>query len=254
MTGWDAVLLVGAGVAGGLTGSIAGLASLFTYPALLLTGLTPVAANISNTVALLFGGFGSAASSRPELTGQARPLRIWGLLAAVGGMSGAALLLLTPADNFARIVPFLVGLAALTILIPRRRRPAAGGVPAMLSGRVRPVVAIGVFAVAVYGGYFGAAAGVLMLALLLFAGGDTLPRANAAKNILMLTANGVAAVGFVIFADVPWSHVLPLAAGAVVGSWLGPKVVRRAPATVLRAIIGIAGLGLAIRLGIQAYG
>ena len=241
-------------MAGGLTGSIAGLASLFTYPALLLTGLPPVAANVANTVALLFGGFGAAASSRPELASQARPLRVWGVLAALGGMSGAALLLLTPAENFARIVPFLVGLASLTILIPRRRRAGPGVVPAMASGRVNPAVAIGVFAVAVYGGYFGAAAGVLMLALLLFAGGDTLPRANAAKNILMLTANGIAAVGFIVFADVRWASVVPLALGAVIGSWLGPKVVRRAPATALRMLIGLAGMALAVRLGIQAYG
>jgi uncharacterized membrane protein YfcA len=262
VTGGDFVLLVVAGVGGGLTGSIAGLASLCTYPALLAVGLPPVTANMANTVALLFGGISATVSSRPELVGQGPRLRRWCALGLLGGVVGAVLLLLTPAQDFERLVPFLIALASLTILIPRRRpaggprSPAGAAGPAVpaRSRRTTTLVAAGAFLIALYGGYFGAAAGVLMLAMLLFADGDTLPRSNAAKNAILLCANGIAAVWFTIAGDVQWSAVLPLALGAVTGSWIGPKVVRRVPATPLRAIIGVLGMFLAVRLGIEAFG
>ncbi|MBM9466150.1 sulfite exporter TauE/SafE family protein [Nakamurella leprariae] len=253
MSGWDFVLLVVAGVGGGLTGSIAGLASLCTYPALLAVGLPPVTANMANTVALLFGGISATASSRPELAGQGPRLRRWCALGLLGGVVGAVLLLLTPAQGFERLVPFLIASASLTILIPRRR-PVGDEALAARPRRTTVLVSVGVFAVAVYGGYFGAAAGVLMLAMLLFIDGDTLPRANAAKNAILLCANGIAAVWFMVAGDVQWSAVLPLAIGAMTGSWIGPKVVRRVPAKPLRAVIGVLGMLLAVRLGVQAFG
>jgi uncharacterized membrane protein YfcA len=241
-----------------LTGSIAGLASLCTYPALLAVGLPPVTANMANTVALLFGGISATVSSRPELRGQGPRLRRWCALGLLGGVIGAVLLLVTPAQGFERLVPFLIALASLTILIPRRR-PAGDLGPGGLavvprSRRTTVLVSAGAFLVAVYGGYFGAAAGVLMLAMLLFIDGDTLPRANAAKNAILLCANGIAALWFMVAGDVQWSAVLPLAVGAVIGAWIGPKVVRRVPATPLRAVIGVLGLFLAVRLGIEAFG
>ena len=124
-------LLVAAGIAGGLTGSIAGLASLATYPALLAVGLTPVSANVTNTVALIFTGVGSVLGSRQELVGQAPRIKTLAPIAALGAVIGAALLLSTPAGGFEKIVPWLLGLASLTILIPRRPAPDAGAeVPA----------------------------------------------------------------------------------------------------------------------------
>ena len=114
-------------------------------------------------------------------------------------------------------------------------------------------LSVGVFLVAVYGGYFGAAAGVLLLALLLIASGETLARSNAMKNLLLGLANAVAAVAFVAFGPVRWSAVVPLAVGFLVGGRLGPIVVRKAPAGPLRVLIAAAGLGLAIHLGLDAY-
>ena len=248
------VFLIAAGVAGGLTGSIAGLASLATYPALLAVGLEPVSANVTNTVALVFTGVGSFLGSRPELVGQGQRIKALAPVAAVGGLIGAALLLSTPAEGFEKLVPLLIGLASLTILIPRKP-PAESGDKPVLRGRAQIVLeGAALLLIAIYGGYFGAAAGVLLLALLLRITHASLARANATKNVLLFVANSVAAVMFAFLAPVDWAAVVPLGIGCLIGSRLGPIVVRRAPATPLRVLIGIAGMALAIRLGIQAYG
>ncbi len=243
--------LVVAGVAGGLTGSIAGLASLATYSGLLAVGVPAFAANVTNTVALTFATVGSVLGSRPELRGQGPLIRSLIPVALLGGTIGAALLLSTPADGFEKVVPFLLGAAALTILIPRRR--GADSAPTVPSRRMRIGQAVALGAIAVYGGYFGAAAGVLLLALLLHTTRLDLPRANAAKNVLMGAANVVAAAGFVVVAPVYWPAVLPLGFGCLVGARLGPMVVRRSPARLLRWLIGAAGLALAVHLGIRAF-
>ena len=248
--------LVAAGIAGGLSGSIAGLASLATYPALLAIGLPPVTANVTNTVALVFTAVGSVLGSRPELKGQAPRLKKLAPVAMLGGAVGAALLLSTPAEGFEKLVPLLLGFASLTILVPRRRNavtaddavPDAGLGAAQLVGQGGAI-----FLIAVYGGYFGAAAGVLLLALLLRTMHTTLPRANAAKNVILGIANSVAALAFVFLAPVQWSAVIPLGIGCLIGSRIGPSVVRWAPALTLRLLIGAAGLALAIKLGNQAY-
>ncbi len=253
MSSLEFVLLVGAGVVGGLTGSIAGLASLITYPALLAVGLPPVAANVTNTVALVFSGVGSVLGSRPELRGQGPRLRALAPLAAIGGVLGAGLLLSTPPGGFQKVVPFLLGLSSLTILIPRRPPPRDPSAPVPPGRRERILEAAAILLIAVYGGYFGAAAGVLLLALLLRTTHATLARANATKNVLLGVANTIAAVLFIVLAPVSWAAALPLGLGCLIGSRLGPIVVRRAPATLLRYFIGAAGLALAIRLGVQAY-
>jgi len=245
--------LVAAGIVGGLTGSIAGLASLATYPALLAVGLPPVTANVTNTVALVFTGVGSVLGSRPELKGQGPRLKALAPVAVVGGASALALLLSTPAGGFEKLVPVLLGVASLTILLPRRRTVASGDEPPRSR---RQLLAQGgaIFLIAIYAGYFGAAAGVLMLALLLRTMRSTLPRANAAKNVILGIANAVAALAFVFLAPVQWSAAIPLGIGCLIGSRIGPSVVRWAPAVLLRVLIGAAGLALALRLGIQAYG
>jgi uncharacterized membrane protein YfcA len=249
----DAVLLAMAGVGGGLTGSIAGLASVVTYPALLLVGLPPVTANVTNTVALVFNGIGSVRGSRPELAGQGAWLRRIVPVAAVGGAAGAALLLSTPAEGFEKVVPILLGLAALAITLPPRRNRQA-----RVASHQRHTVTVlleagAIFLISIYGGYFGAAAGVLLLALLLGAGHATLAHANAGKNVILGAANAVAAVAFAFLAPVQWLAVIPLGIGCLLGSRCGPIVVRHAPATPLRILIGTAGLALAIKLGIGAY-
>ncbi len=235
---------------GGLTGSIAGLASVATYPALLAVGLPPVAANVTNTVALVFNGVGSMWGSRPELAGQGRWLRRVAPVAALGGVLGAVLLLSTPPGSFEKLVPILLVGASLAIVTPGR--PNAAGARHTRRALVLAEVAA-IFLIAIYGGYFGAAAGVLLLALMLRTGASSLAHANAAKNVLLGVANGVAAVVFAIWAPVSWLAVLPLGAGCLLGSRLGPVVVRHAPATPLRLLIGVAGLVLAVKLGVDAY-
>ena len=250
MSGPELLLLVGAGLCGGLAGSISGLASLFSYPALLAVGLGPIAANVTNTVALVGVGAGSVLGSRPELEGQAVRVRELGVAAVLGGIAGAGLLLLTPSDTFERIAPWLIAAASLTILL----RPRVGA--AREEGERRAAgrgLLGGVFVTGIYAGYFGAAAGVMLLALMLAATRETLARSNALKNIVLAMMNVVAAVAFALLGPVDWLAVAPLALGLFAGGRLGPIVVRHSNPTILRTVIGVLGLGLAVKLGIDAY-
>ena len=244
----DFLLLVAAGVGAGLTGSIAGLASLISYPALLAAGLPPLVANVTNSVALTGNALGTTVGSRRELAGQWPRVRVLMLLCAAGGSLGAALLLLTDPAVFEAVVPWLVALgSALLLLRDRLRRwsearRARSAPPPAWRGHL--VVA----AVGVYGGYFGAAAGVIMLAVLALRTTEPLAITNAVKNVATSTANTVAAVAYVAFAPVAWSAVVPLAIGTLVGGWVGPQMVRVLPEKPLRWAIAVAGFGLALRL------
>jgi uncharacterized membrane protein YfcA len=240
-------LLPLAGIGAGLVGSVAGLASLISYPMLLAMGLPPVTANVTNSVSLVFASAGSVAGSRPELAGQGPRLRRLALAAVAGGVAGSSLLLLAPAATFEVVVPWLIAGASLAILLPRR--PA----DAPRHPRHRWLLAGGVALVGVYGGYFGAAAGIVLLALLLALTPDTFAQGSAAKNVLLGAANAVAACAFALFGPVHWSAVLPLGAGLFVGGRLGPIVVRRSPPAAMRGIVAVLGLGLALRLGWLAY-
>ena len=248
MHGWDALWLFFAGVAGGLTGSVAGLASIVSYPALLAVGLPAVTANVSNTVALVFSSIGSVWGSRPELVGQRALARQLGVVAVIGGALGGTLLLLTPSDQFARVVPWLIGGASLAVLLPRPLRQGSE-----VTRRPGWKLSLTVLLVAVYGGYFGAAAGVLLLAALMLMTGEVLARSNAMKNLILGLANAVAAVAFTVFGPVHWLAVLPLAAGFLIGGRTGPVIVRHAPTGPLRLIIALGGIGLAVHLGMDAY-
>lgn len=251
MSGLELLLLVCAGVAAGLAGSIAGLASLISYPALLAVGLGPVAANVTNTVALVFSSLGSTLGSRTELQGQAVRVRELAVAAVLGGAAGATLLLLTPSGTFERIAPWLIGVASLTILVrPPVREPEQRTGAHDTAG---PGLIAGVFLIGIYGGYFGAAAGVMLLAVLLVVTDETLARSNALKNVVLGIANAVASLGFIVFGDVHWDALAPLAVGLFAGAGLGPVVVRHSNAGVLRALIGVAGLALAVKLGVDAY-
>ncbi|MDH6220345.1 sulfite exporter TauE/SafE family protein [Streptomyces pseudovenezuelae] len=253
MDAGSVLLLALAGVASGLAGSIAGLASLFSYPALLAVGLPPVAANVTNTVALFSNTLGTAAGSREELRGQGRRLLRLSLLAATGGAVGAALLLGTPSSAFEQVVPWLIALGSVLILVREplrrlaaRRDPDAGGV------RSRLPLVCAVLLVGLYGGYFGAAAGVLMLAVLSLSANEPLPVTNAVKNIATGAANVTAAVAYAFLAPVDWTAAFALGLGCLVGSRVGPVVVRRLPEKPLRIAIALAGLGLAVSLWLRA--
>ena len=256
MTALEFGLLVLAGVGAGLVGSIAGLASLISYPALLAVGVPPVTANVTNTVALVLNSVGSVSASRPELTGQRRRVPRLAVAAVLGGATGMALLLLTPSGAFERIVPWLIAGASAAILFQRPPRELAseGALQHAQHPRDPWWVVAGTFAIAIYGGYFGAAAGVLMLAMYLLGTGEGLPRGNALKNLMLGLANTVAAIGYIVLTSIAWFAAIPLAIGFFIGGRLGPRVVRRAPQAALRRIIAVAGVVLAVKLGIDAYG
>ena len=244
-------MLLAAGTAGGIFSTVVAIASLVTYPVLLALGVPPLAANMTNTVALVFTGAGSVAASRPELAGQGRRVLRLGIFTALGGAAGAAVLLLTPASTFTVVVPVLIGGASLVLLIQPRISLLTP--PAVMDTRRRLALGAALFAVAMYIGYFGAAAGVLLLVVLTAAISEPLVRVNAIKNAVNGMANGTAAVCFALFGDVRWSLVLPLAAGFLIGGWIGPKIARRVPAGALRVLVSLCGLGLAVKLGTSAY-
>jgi uncharacterized membrane protein YfcA len=249
MTVYQPFVLLATGVLGGLASTVASIASVVSYPALLALGLPPLSANVTNTVSLVLTGAGSVLGSRPELAGQrARALRL-AAVTAFGGAAGAAVLLLAPAATFGIVVPVLIGGASLLLLAqPKIRalspRPGAERSPRRLAG---------VFGAAVYIGYFGAAGGILMIAALCTLISESLIRINALKNAILGAANGVAAIIFTTFAPVHWLFVPPLAAGFLIGGFAGPRVVRRLPVQALRVVIALCGLALAVRLGVAAY-
>ena len=243
--------LLAAGTAGGIFSTVVAIASLISYPVLLALGVPPLAANMTNTVSLVLTGAGSVAGSRPELAGQARRVLRLGAITALGGISGAAVLLTTPASTFAVVVPVLIAGASLVLLIqPRISRLA----PAPDAGRRRRLASgAALFVVAIYVGYFGAAAGVMLLVVLTAIIDEPLIRVNAIKNAVSGLANAMAALCFALFGDVRWKLVIPLAAGFLIGGWIGPKIPRRVPAGVFRVLVSLCGLGLAVKLGISAY-
>jgi uncharacterized membrane protein YfcA len=250
VTETDMLILVAAGVGAGLTGSIAGLASLVSYPALLAVGLPPIAANVTNTTAMMATTAGAAAGSRLELRGQGRRLLVLSGQLAAGGLVGAALLLSTPAQAFEAVVPWLVALGSALLLARERLRTWAV--------RTRPTVAarrigaswwpLALILVGAYGGYFGAGAGIILLATLAVRDSEPLAVTNAVKNIGTGVANGAATLVYLFVAPVDVAAAAALGAGALVGAWIGPRIVRALPERPLRYAIALAGLGLALWL------
>ncbi|NRQ36229.1 sulfite exporter TauE/SafE family protein [Nonomuraea sp. NN258] len=236
--------LLGVGVAAGVVSTVVSLASIISYPALLAFGLPPLTANVTNTVALVFTGLGAAAGSRPELAGQAGRVARLGWVTALGGATGAALLLVTPSRTFELIAPWLIAMASLLLARPPRGR--AHGEHGVL-GRIL------LFTVAIYVGYFGAAGGILMFAVLTSMFDQSAARLNAMKNVLSGLANLVAAAGFALFGPVDWAATAPLAAGFLIGGWLGPKIARRVPGDGLRYLAAACGLAVAVKLGLDSY-
>lgn len=242
------IAVVAAGMAAGGVNAVIGSGSLITFPTLLAVGLPPVVANVSNNIGLVPGSASSIYGYRRELVGQGRRARTLAVVSALGGLTGSTLLLTLPSDVFDAVVPVLVLVACglmvaqprLTVWVSGRRPDDARDVG------VAPV-AIG-FGAGIYGGYFGAAQGVILLSMLAVFVPDDLRRSNALKNVLAGTVNTVAAVVFIVFADVDWRAVALVAVGAVAGGSLGARVGRRIPPTVLRVAVVVLGIGVAVRL------
>ena len=240
----ELAFLIAAGFLSGVVGYVTGIASLVSYPALLIAGLPPLTANMTNTVALIPVGVGSTAQARNSLTFDRR-LGLWCVAAAVGGVLGSVLLLLTPAGAFEAIVPYLVATAALAVLGQPLIRRIAGH-------RDAPRVFVaGLVVIGVYGGYFGAGAGIIFTALALILTAQPLGQATLIKSVLLCASNAVAALGFAIFGDVDWSSAAAMGLGCLAGGWIGPPVVNRLPVAVLRVAIALAGFGLAAWLGLR---
>jgi uncharacterized membrane protein YfcA len=231
------LLLVVAGVAAGGMNAIAGGGSLITFPSLIATGLPTVTANVTNSVSVFPGYVSSVVGSRADLQGQGRRVRAILPTSLVGSAAGCALLLLTPARAFELVVPFLVLGAAATLAFQERLRGLVGHPRQMSSRRAAVTLQAVVFVGAVYGGYFGAALGVMYVAALALILDEPLKRINALKNVLSAAVGLVTVVVFAIFADVQWSAVLILAPATVLGGYVGARLARRLPARVLRYVI-----------------
>ena len=235
------VLLVLAGVGSGLTGYGAGLASLVSYPALLAAGLPPLAANATNTAALTGIALGGVGSARQELSGMRARIVRFGVAGVVGGAVGAVLLVVLPESTFASVVPWLVAGGSVVLLLRPWLQRLHGG---RFSER-DPLVVLTVGLLAVYGGYFGAAAGTLVVAVLALVLTEPLARVTALRAVVLGLANLVATVVFVSRGLVVWSATVPLAVGMVVGGALAPRLLRRLPEGAVRVVVAVAGLGLA---------
>ncbi len=248
----DAALVVAAGLAAGAINTIVGSGSLITFPTLLFLGYAPLVANVSNTLGLVPGVLSGVVGYRRELAGQ-RPRAIPLLIAGgLGGLTGAVVLLVLPESAFNRIVPILILLAcALMAVQPRltawiaERRARGDATPAHDGG---PLLLAGVYATGIYGGYFGAGQGIILIALLAILIADDLQRLNGLKNAIAVTINAVAAVLFIALAPVAWEAVLLIAIGSIVGGQIGATVGRRMSPIVLRTTVIAIGLIVAIRL------
>jgi uncharacterized protein len=243
----EAIAILAAGLAAGTINTIVGSGSLITFPTLLAFGYAPVLANVSNTVGLVPGSLSGAIGYRRELAGQRGRMIRLGLAAAVGGLTGALLLLVLPPTTFQRIVPILILGSVVLIAIQPRLSRAMGDRRVAGAEHTVPLV-ITLYLTGIYGGYFGAGQGVIMMALLGVFLPDDLQRLNGLKNFLAVLINGVAAVLFILLSPIAWPAAILLAIGAIVGGQVGAIVGRRLPATVLRVAIIVVGTVVGVRL------
>jgi uncharacterized protein len=251
MTLPHALGIFGAGIAAGTINTVVGSGTLFTFPVLLAFGYAPVTANVSNTVGLVPGSVAGAIGYRRELEGQASRGLPLAIASVLGGIAGAVLLLSLPASAFKRIVPAFIAIAlVLIVLQPRLSRAlAARRTRPRGHDRAGPVGTVATFGSGVYGGYFGAAQGILLLAILgLSLEGEDLQRINALKVVLAGLVNLVAGVVFIFAAHVAWLPALLIAIGSIIGGVLGARYGRRLPPAVLRAVIVVVGISAIVRL------
>jgi uncharacterized protein len=253
VTWLDLLALLGAGGLAGLINTVVGSGTLITFPTLLALGVPPVIANVSNTVGLAPGSVSGAWATRRELGGQRRRLIWLGSASLLGGIVGAILLLSLPSKAFDAIVPVLIGLGCVLVIlqpfISKRlamRRARLGLDADHVYGPVLLWLAVAV--TGVYGGYFGAAQGVLLIAILGIGFAESLARINAIKNVLATIINGIAAVVFVIVSEVNWPAAIAIAVGSVLGAQVGGRVGRKLPPTVYRVIIVAVGITAIVSL------
>jgi uncharacterized membrane protein YfcA len=258
--------IFGAGIAAGMINVVVGSGTLITFPTLLAFNFPPVLANVSNNVGLIPGSLTGAWGYRAELTGQRdRALKL-GSASLGGGIVGAILLLVLPAGAFEAIVPVLIGIALVMVILQpqlskwvarRQRASVQAGAAALDASSSENLQRTGsggwvlwflVFCTGIYGGYFGAAQGVLLLGLLGVVLGDTMQRVNAVKNILAALVNGVAAIVFIIVSHVDWTVAGIIAVGSVLGGLIGARVGRKLSPWGLRIVIICVGIAALVKL------
>ena len=251
MTLPHALGIFGAGIVAGTINTVVGSGTLFTFPVLLAFGYAPVTANVSNTVGLVPGSVAGAIGYREELKGQRRRAMPLATASVLGGIVGAILLLSLPPSAFKAIVPAFIAIALVLIVLQPRlsRAVAATRGSARRPDRAGPIGTAATFGSGVYGGYFGAAQGILLLAILgLSLEGEDLQRINALKVVLAGLVNLVAGVVFVFAAHVAWLAALLIAIGSTIGGVLGARYGRRLPPAALRAVIVVVGISAIVRL------
>jgi uncharacterized protein len=237
-----------AGVGAGTINTVVGSGTLITFPVLLACGYAPVTANVSNTIGLVPGSISGSIGYRRELEGQRERVLRFGAMSVLGGVTGAVLLLVLPASAFKDVVPLFIALAlVLTVLQPRLNRRLAGHVAAR-SRRAIVLTPLAVYITGVYGGYFGAGQGILLLAIFGVMLPQSLHRSNALKNVLAGTVNGVAGVYFIFAAHVEWAPAAIIAVTSVIGAQIGARYGRRLHPNALRALIVVVGIAAIVDL------
>ena len=248
MTVLEAIAIFAAGIVAGTINSVVGSGTLFTFPVLLAFGYAPVVANVSNTVGLVPGNASGAVGYRRELAGQRARAIPLACASLVGAGIGATLLLTLPASAFKAIVPAFIAVALILIVFQGRLSKWLADRGGAAADRAGPVATAGVFAAGIYGGYFGAAQGILALSILSLSVDDSLTRLNALKVVLVGVANLVSGIVFVFAAHVAWAAAGLIAAGSVLGGLLGARVGRRLSPKVLRVVIVVVGVVAIVRL------
>lgn len=228
-------------LASGALNSVAGGGSFLTFPTLIFTGVPPIEANATSNLALWFGTIGSARGYKEEVR-EHRHLLAWAIVVSLGGsLLGALLLLRTPERTFTRLIPYLLLFATLVFagapLFTRRRVAPTGRLHS-------PLQLAAQFLTALYGGYFGAGMGFVMLAILAFSGLPSLNAMNAVKNVLAVAINGIALVPFIIAGIIEWPQALLMAAAALIGGYFGSRIARRLPPSLLRAVVIVLGASM----------
>jgi uncharacterized membrane protein YfcA len=247
VTPLEGAAILAAGLAAGAINAVVGSGSLITYPTLLAFGYAPIVANVSNSIGLVPGSISGAVGYRMELAGQTARAVPLGIASILGGLTGAILLLVLPSTAFERVVPLLIlGACLLVAAQPWISRAAVtrpgGGMDASLG------LLATVFLSSIYGGYFGAAQGVILIGLLGIFLSDDLQRLTALKNVLQALVNGVAGLLFILIAPVAWEVAALIAIGSIVGGQLGARFGRRLSPLVLRVVIILVGSTVAVRL------
>jgi len=255
---WEGGAIFAAGTVAGAINAAVGSGTIITFSTLVGLGYPPLVANISNSLGLISGSVAGAWGYRKELRGWGPLLRRLAPWSLAGGVLGAVLLLVLPPGAFTAVVPVLIGLAVVLVLVQPRlaarlqARVADGADPAEgpVVAPVGAALIIGATASAAYGGYFGAAQGVLLLGVLGWLLTPDLQLANGVKNFLVALTNGIAAVVFAVAAadEVDWVVVLLLAIGATLGGFAGAAIARRLPPIVLRVFIVVVGVAAIVRL------